>query len=274
MIVDSVEFDQNHRYSVIQLDEHHMPEIKNMLKARLAEICYGKGSMEMEPDEYTYHKACRHLRGQLMNQPKQRRYAIIAEIMMHLISPIMLHFDVEPLSVALALQDKNIKHGFDINFFDHLRKWIWYGEVKSGDNQKRADLMNRAHVDLKDYFDNIESESNDTSYRWDAAKNEARVIFSTSTSKLKQILQLLTESEKGVLSKQKDKRNALIMTVNFGETEFPCNHQDIKQYIDKTDKEHVFDNYIILSVAKEQADDIILFLEEEGGRDAQKAPID
>ncbi len=265
MITDVMEFDQNHRYSVIRLDESHMPEIKNMLKTRLAEICYGEGSIEMEPDEYTYHKACKHLWGQLMEGSKQRRYAIIAEIIMHLISPIMLHFDVEPLSVVLALQDKNIKHGFDINFFDQLHKRIWYGEVKSGVNQKRSNLINRAHTDLKDYFENIESENNDTSYRWDAAKNEARVIFSANTSKLKQILQLLTESKEGILSKQKDKRNALIMTVNFGTAEFPDNNQDIERYINKTDKEHVFDHYIVLSVAKEQADDIISFLKEEGG---------
>jgi len=267
MISDDIELGPDKRYAVIQLGDDHVDELKTMLKNRLTEICYGKGCIEMEPDVYTYHKACKNLWTQLSGISSQRQYAIIAEIIMHLISPTMIHFDVEPLSVALSLQDMNIKHGFDINFYEPMHRRIWYGEVKSGNNQKRIDLIKRAHTGLKDYFENIEAKGKkNTSYRWDAAKNEARVIFSTDTNKLKQLVQLLTESKNGILGRQKGKKNALIMAVNFGIAKFPREHRDIKKYIENTDKLQTFDNYIVLSVAKKQADDIISFLKQEGER--------
>lgn len=268
MLMDDIEFSKDRRYSVIRLNDSHITELKGMLRDRLAQICYGEGCIETEPDEYTYHKACKHLWSQLSGISSQRQYAIVAEIIMHLVSPSMLHFEVEPLSVALALQDKNIKHGFDINFLELQNKRIWYGEVKSGCNQSRSILIGRAHDDLKKYFENIESDGDDdTSYRWEAAKNEARVIFSANTAKVKEVVRLLTESRNGILNGKKDKRNAIIMAVNFGVTGIPCDHLDIERYIKKTDKKHIFDNHVVLSVAKEQVEDIILFLRQEGGGD-------
>lgn len=269
MIKESLETGKGGRYSVIRLTEDHIEDLKTLLKNRLVEICYGQGAIEMEPDEYTYHKACKHIWRQLMKSDFERRYAIIGEMIMHLLSPLMIHFNVEPISLMLSLQDRNIKHGFDINFYSPEYKKIWYGEVKSGYNQKRVDLINRAHKDLDDYFQNIESPGkgkNNTSYRWEAAKNEARVILSADHAKLKQILASLTESREGILKRQGAKRNALIMTVNFGAVNSPTQHKDIEQYLDGDKAKRSFDNCIVLSVAKENIDDIITFLQQEGNK--------
>lgn len=266
MIKDSIEFDPQHRYSVLRLDDEHMLELEGLLKKCLAEICYGKGSVNMEPDEYTYHKACHHIHEQLIDANSVRRGAIVAEMIMHLLAPIMIEFDIEPLSVLLSLQDKNIKHGFDINFLNPQDSMIWYGEVKSGNDKKRQKLIDRAHKDLTGYFDSVGAKGKkSTSYKWDAAKNEIRVIYAGEGEKLEQILRLFSESKVGILAGQGGKRNALIMVVNFGKADFPPNHGDITAYLnEKIDKAHHFDNCIVLSVTKEQINDIISFLKEEG----------
>lgn len=275
MIKDSIEFDPQHRYSVLRLDDEHMLELERLLKKCLAEICYGKGSVNMEPDEYTYHKACHHIHEQLIDANSVRRGAIVAEMIMHLLAPIMIEFDIEPLSVLLSLQDKNIKHGFDINFLNLQNSMIWYGEVKSGNDKKRQKLIDRAHKDLTGYFDNVGAKGKkSTSYKWDAAKNEIRVIYAGEGEKLEQILRLFSESKAGILAGQGGKRNALIMAVNFGKADFPPDHSDIAKYLDKKiDKEHHFDNCIVLSVAKEQINDIISFLKQEGISNVEETAI-
>lgn len=251
-------------HAVIYLNDDHISWIKELLKDKLAEICYGNSKIQLEADQYTYHRACKHIAEQLSSRQNIHKYAIIAEIIMHLIAPTMLTFHAKSLSVILSLQDQNIKHGFDLNFYDEEKRRIWYGEVKAGYNQTRQDLINRAKKDLKDYFNNINSEGKkNTEYRWEAAKNEAITMF-FSDSRLQDFLTLYSTNKEEIKNKSSKKRNALIMIVNFGASNHPENHEDIQKCINQIKSERCFNECIVLSALKEQFEDIILFLEQEG----------
>lgn len=250
-------------YSVTHLEDCHMDWLKKMLKDKLLEICYGSNKVNLVPNRYTYHKACQHIAEQLDSQQDIHRYAIVAEIIMHLIAPEMLPFSAKSLSVILSLQDQNIKHGFDLNFYDEKENRIWYGEVKSGNSQKRETLITRARNDIRIYFDNIGStKKRNTEYTWEAAINEAAVIFNTND--FANIIALYAADEEDIKNKNNGKRSALIMVVNFGSCNHPKNHADIKKHIEIIRKEHYFDRCIILSVLKKQFEDIIFFLKQEG----------
>lgn len=251
------------KYAVIYLDDRHMDWIKKLIRDKLIEICYGSNKIRLAPDRYTYHKACQHLADQLASRQNIHKYAVVAEIIMHLIAPKMLSFPAKSLSVILSLQDQNIKHGFDLNFYNEAENRIWYGEVKSGYNQERKTLIARARDDLRAYFDNLGSTGKEsTEYRWEAAVNEAAVMFNDND--FNSIINLYTTDEEDIKNKNNKKRNALIMVVNFGLCDHPENHADIENHINIITKRHYFDKCTILSILKQQFEDIILFLTQEG----------
>lgn len=253
----------NKDFSVVFLSEKHINWLKQQLKNKLKSICYGNLKPEIEPDEYTYHKACKHISDQLATETETRKYGIVAEIIMHLLAPRMVTFNVSPLSMVLSLQDRNIKHGFDINFYDTKKNRIWYGEVKSGYSQERDILITRARDGLREYFDNIDSTEENTEYRWEAAKNEA-VHMLYGSKNLSAILKLYTTDRNNIKNKTNHKRNAILMTVNFGKIHHPEFHEDIKKHLKNIKAKKYFDNCILLSVSKEQFEDVIDYLKREG----------
>ena len=170
------------KYKILKIDDYHFEDLKEMIKNQLAEVCYGVEPIAIEPDEYTYHAACRQIHKNLLRYKDEAKYGLIGELLMHILAPNYLDFSAESISRIFALQNQNIKQGFDLNFYDKGCKKIWYGEVKSGlvEKSNRRGLINKAHKGLKNYFDNIMSKKEiSTRHRWEAAKAEVAVMFAS-----------------------------------------------------------------------------------------------
>lgn len=255
------------KYRILKIDDHHFEDLKEMIKNQLAEVCYGVEPIAIEPDEYTYHAACRQIHKNLLRYKDEAKYGLIGELLMHILVPNYLDFSAESISRIFALQNQNIKQGFDLNFYDKGRKKIWYGEVKSGlvEKTNREELINRASKGLKNYFDNIMSEGQaSTRYRWEAAKAEVAVIF--ASEKKIELTKLLSNSRNMVYQREGTNRNAILMAVNFGDFAYDITDtKDIIRKIDGIKKTECFDNFIIICIHRKMFDDIIDFLGVEGG---------
>lgn len=254
------------KYKVIKIAQENLPDLKELIKGCLADVCFGAEGVRIEPDVYTYTHACRQLSSNLDRYDEVKRYGVIGELLMHVLVPRMLDFDAESMSRVFALQNQNVKPGFDLNFHDRNQKKIWYGEVKSGLNHEdRRELITRARDGLRSYFDNIDStEANkSTSYRWDAAKNEVAVIF--ASEKRVTLSQLLTSDRASIGANSGKRRNAILMTVNFGDNSYELSTtQDIEDSITNLERLNCFDDYLIINTHKKTFDDIIDFLKNEG----------
>ena len=256
------------KYRILKISSHHFDGLKEMIRDQLAEVCYGAEPIAIEPDEYTYQAACRQMYENLMSRKDEEgKYGVIGELLMHILASNYLDFSAESMSRIFALQNRNIKPGFDLNFYDKDCKKIWYGEVKSGlvEKTNREELINRASKGLKNYFDNIMSEGQaSTRYRWEAAKAEVAVIF--ASKKKIELTKLLSSSKNMIRQRKGFNRNAILMAVNFGD--FAYNITDTKDVIKKIDsikKTGCFDNFIIICIHRKIFDDIIDFLGAEGG---------
>lgn len=255
------------KYRILKIDDHHFEDLKEMIKNQLAEVCYGVEPIAIEPDEYTYHAACRQIHKNLLRYKDEAKYGLIGELLMHILAPNYLDFSAESISRIFALQNQNIKQGFDLIFYDKDCKKIWYGEVKSGlvGKANRRELINKASNSLKSYFDNIMAEGNDsTQYIWEAAKAEVAVMF--ASEKKIELTKLLSSSRNMISQRKGSNRNAILMAVNFGD--FAYDITDIKDIIRKIDdikKTGRFDNFIIICIHRKMFDDIIDFLGFEGG---------
>lgn len=253
------------KYKVVKIAQENLPDLKELIKDCLADICFGAEGVRIEPDTYTYVEACRQLHSNLERYDDVKKYGLVGELLMHVLAPGVLDFEAESMSIILALQNQNIKPGFDLNFHDKNQKKIWYGEVKSGLNHEdRKELITRARDGLRNYFDNIDSAGEkSTSYRWDAAKHEVAVIFAAEERVT--LSQLLTSDRASISTNSDKRRNAILMTVSFGDTSYELSTtQDIEDSIANLINLNCFDDYLVINTHKQTFDDIIDFLKNEG----------
>ncbi len=253
------------KYKVIKIAQNNLLDLKELIKEHLADVCFGAEGVRIEPDTYTYVEACRQLYSNLDRYDEVKRYGLVGELLMHVLVPGVLDFEAQSMSMVLALQNQNIKPGFDLNFHDRNQKKIWYGEVKSGLNHNdRKELITRARNGLRNYFDNIDSTGEkSTSYRWDAAKHEVAVIFAAEERAT--LSQLLTSDRTSISTNSNKRKNAILMTVSFGDSSYGLNTtQDIEDSINDLIRLNCFDDYLVINAHKQTFDDIIDFLKIEG----------
>lgn len=257
---------ENVKYKILKIGDEQLEGLKDLIRSRLAEICYGAERMGIEPDQYTYHSACKQMYDNLDRYDDVKKYGLIGELLMHVLAPNFLGFNAESLSMVLALQNQNIKPGFDLNFHEIDEKRVWYGEVKSGLDvtTDRQELITRARDGLRNYFDNIATPGEDsTFYRWEAAKAEVAVMF--ASGRRIELTKLLSDDRNMIQQRSGSRRNAILMAVSFGETSYDTvDINDVTRSIDNAKRLSCFDNCMIICTHRKTFDDVIEFLREEG----------
>jgi len=258
---------QDKQFYVLRITDEHIPELKKVLGENLIEMCYGAKNQLFDPNGVTYTKACKAIITLIeYSSTEARKYGAIAEMLMHVIVPMCLGPDFQSISLLLALQDRNVKHGFDLNFAQRKNKLIWYGEVKSGNEQKRSELLYRAYSGMKTNFINIDNANakDNTSSKWDAAKHEVLVKFLDKDAlPLHKILS--DDQNNNIKNSTAGKRNAIFMTVNYGNTNYDSalDTDDI-EHIQDIARKNGFDHVIIIAAHKKIFSDIIDFLQNGG----------
>lgn len=252
------------KYRVVQILPEHFNALCQELRNELLEICYGKDMVSQDPGYYTYKFACLEIADMLITMPDDKKMGLIGELLMHLIVPKIFGTEVETLSRLLSMSERNIKHGFDLNYHDRVNNMIWYGEIKSGKNKSRKVLIKRAKNGLNDLFSGLtKQDKENTRKRWEAALNEITLIYCEQEQKRKDLTKLLSKSRQDIT--RNISRNALLMVVNFGETDVDFKTvSDIEQELDKIHNENTFDKCLIISARRELFDDILNFIISEG----------
>lgn len=250
-------------YRVVEILPEHFEHLCEAIRNELQLICFGEYFTVISPRHSTYKEACKRLIFMLNRKDENRKIGVIGELLMHLIVPKVFGREVESVSRLLSMQDKNIKHGFDLNYFDSANKSIWYGETKAGSHTDRKDLILRAKNGLKKYFFNVDSDKeNDTNAVWDAFLIESMTIFDAGSNGFQTFKNCLLSDRdnvsKGCLL------NALLMVVNFGEFENELEEiEDIKNQLNMIKRERLFNECLIISARRKLYDDIIGFIESE-----------
>lgn len=251
-------------YRVVRISPEHFGALCEAIRLDLLEICYGKDRVGLDPKLQTYKYACREISNMLNGMEDKKKIGCIGELIMHLIVPEVFGSKIEPLSVLLSMSDCNIKHGFDLNYYQYDNSSIWYGEVKSGIDQERKKLIKRAEKGLGGYFTGLNKTGKEnTQKKWDVALNEMTLMFFAHQKKLMNLTHIFNKSRNDVADGVS--RNALIMVVNFGvcDTDFR-NTEDIEEELKNIKTNNIFDNCLIISARRELFTDILGFLAQEG----------
>lgn len=175
--------------SVIVL-ESVTDEIKQTLKERLSDYCYGRVQSGESADYYSFENTVEEFFRLYDTKPRNARVGLAGELMIHLLLPHG-HASLDSACVFLNKEEYAVKKGFDLTFYDRVQNEIWYGEVKSGDvaqgsdaNAKARERIGEAERSLEKMFTtDIERK------RWDAAVTDASLALeSNDANKVKDLL--------------------------------------------------------------------------------------
>lgn len=165
-------------------------EVRQALRSRLADYCYGRVRAGEDPVYYSFDLTIREFFRLYDTKPDAIKLGLAGELIVHLLASHG-HDRLVSACVYLNKEEHSVKKGFDLTFRDEIDSGIWYGEVKSGRlndlqtaDSKVHDLIGDAELGLNAMFTSAVEKK-----RWDAAISDADMALQTSeASTVKKLL--------------------------------------------------------------------------------------
>lgn len=165
-------------------------EIKEALKSRLVEYCYGRVQAGEDPDYYSFDLTIEEFFKLYDAKSDNAKLGLAGELVVHLLIPHG-HSRLTSACVYLNKEERNVKKGFDLTFRDEHDGGLWYGEVKSGrvNDSQTADSKVRELINIAENGLHAMFTSDVRKKRWDAAIYDANAALNTSdASNVKKLL--------------------------------------------------------------------------------------
>ena len=188
MAVDGIRLIGNSVVSALIVDRVS-DEMKNMIHARLNEYCYGAIRVAEDTTYYSFANTVVEFLERFESKHRTTQIGMAGELLTHMLMP-MAHPSLTNISIYFNKEERSIKKGFDLTFFEESAQTIWYSEVKSGEpttesaEVKAVSLMGTAASDLVSKMAAHSPRS-----RWDSAQLDAGLaIFSDEAKTVKALL--------------------------------------------------------------------------------------
>lgn len=175
-------------------------ELKNVIRARLSEICYGAAKASRTSVIYSYEKTLTAFLDKFDTKSADTQKGMIGELLTHV---LFLHYEDEfrAASPFFNMEEDSIKKGFDLVLHHKGTSEIWFVEVKAGECgvetsiNKLGGLLSLAKNGLKTAL------NSERHTLWQNAVNGASLVIQDSG--LKSQIETLLESfnEKAVAGK-------------------------------------------------------------------------
>lgn len=243
--------------------EDFSAELKSEIKDRLSEIFHGISEVNSSPLFYSYNNTLKSFLERYNSKDEDTKKGMIGELLAHLLLS-KVYKEHRSISILKNKEEKSIKKGFDILYFDLKRNKIWYSEVKSGSSSAKKEsstdyniiLLKRAKTDIAE---KLESGRN---LLWESAMIDAELAMSDSAQKIK--LKDLLSSESPVMSKDpKSKKNAIMISVLYNDLKDEIKADNVDGFHDEVVNENKFLETIVFSIQKATYKKIADFIQSE-----------
>lgn len=244
-------------------------DIQQEIKDRLVDFCWGAAEARSAPDMLSVKNTLASFFERYDAKSEETQLGIAGELVVHITLPYLIP-DLDVVSVLFNKEERSIKKGFDLVFFDDHTRRIWYGEVKTGklsksftdSNAKARDLMHTSIRGLNTML------SEPQISRWQAARIDVSLVIEGST-KGNTVRDLLSDDWGGVSSQgpNKKKQNGVFAAVVIN----PRSHSEIdaktvNDIADSSNSLSTFDRYHAIIVQQDELETVVRYL-----RDLQNA---
>lgn len=239
---------------------HFSDELKQLIRGQLSSVWNGFAEVEDLPEIHSYKRTLNSFLDRYRGKSEDIKKGMIGELLSHiLISNVLTDFTC--LSVLKNKEERSIKKGFDIIYFDDLVSKMWYSEVKSGRSSGtkttsayNLELLNRSHTGISKMF--LEKRAS----LWESALIDVKLTIKESKGRLKLATLLDTDSP---VHNNEEKKNVVLISVLYNCPTDPINLTTIIDFFDSIVLEDCYSDVIIFSVQKKLFELVADFLESE-----------
>ncbi len=261
MEIDGVHISQKDNMTLC-LIEHLSDALKEKIRDELAAIVHGSNEVLDLPEYYTYKNTLTLFLERYSTKPKETQKGMIGELLSHILMPNFFQ-DLTSLSVLKNKEERSIKKGFDIIYFNNSNNSIWYSEVKSGHkNTKKSAaegneiLLNRSYKGINEMF------LSGRDSLWQSAIIDVGLTIESQEKEIRLKKLLAEDSPLNKTSTSKDK-NVILISVLYESLSNSLKIKDFKSFIEAIQDKEDFQNILICSIQKNTFKKVANFLESE-----------
>lgn len=241
--------------------------IQSEIRKHLSEICYGAINSSSEINIYSYKATAKEFitRYKSPTSDDKRKKGLIGELLFHILMAIESNY--LPASAFFNTEERSLKKGFDVTFYDSDNQELWFAEVKSGEKQKNQGNQSTAITHLisvakNDMKKRLNQENN---VLWQNAINHAIITVKETKDEKKVIMNLLGNfaNDASVGKYTSSDKNVILVGVLFHTLTQEVDAQKIQAKCDQLIKENYFNTLIVIAIQKNTYEAVFHFLERE-----------
>ncbi len=258
-----VEFEKSETGSLCFTIESLSDELREVVRARLSEICHGAAKASRKTIIYSYQKTLSAFFEKFDTKSAETQKGMIGELLTHV---LFLHYEGEFRAVSpfFNMEEDSIKKGFDLVLHHEATSQVWFVEVKAGECgvetsiNKLGSLLSLAKNDLKTA---LNSERNTL---WQNAVNGASLVIQNPGLK-SQIETLLEKyNEKAVAGDAASTDyNAVLVAVCFSGTQSFATGAEFEGRHTRQKDMKEFRDVMSIALQKDTIQSVIAFLRSE-----------
>lgn len=243
-------------------------ELKQEIRSRLVEVCFGGDQAKSESKIYSYKATVKEFVRRYKSSEdasEDRKKGMIGELLVHIVLEIEGRFNTA--SPFFNMEERSFKKGFDISLYEEATQDLWIAEVKSGKKQKNQSnassaivgLINTAKNDLKKRL------NGQNSNLWLNAINAARVSMSSGTHQKDAVIKLLEKYADDMVdgNSKSETFNVVLAATLFHPLYDSMNADNIRKKYIKVINEKLFKKVFVMAIQKETFEKVYDFLENE-----------
>lgn len=241
--------------------ENFSDELKAEIREQLSGVWNGFSEVQEMPEFYSYTRTVASFLDRYRSKSDSTKKGMIGELLSHIL--IGLYFkDLTSLSILKNKEERSIKKGFDIIYYDDSTNEVWYSEVKSGKSESGSDsssvynntLLGRCKESITQMFEDRRESL------WESALIDVGLTIENSQRRidLKRVLSLDTPS-----FNPSSKKSVIFVSVLYHELSDPIELRSIVDFHLETVEEDTFSDVLILSIHKATFQKVADFLEAE-----------
>lgn len=237
--------------------------LKGLVQARLSDYCYGASRVMEDTTYYSFEKTVEQFLERFESKHRTTQIGMAGELLVHLLMP-MAHPALTNVSIYFNKEERSIKKGFDLTFFEEASRAVWYSEVKSGEptdqsaDVKAASLLATAASDLAS-----KTRAGAPRSRWESAQLDAGLALNSNEA---QTVKALLRRDATVVDDGRDLLvNAVLAVAVFHDPEHcEIDKEAVIGAAQRIAGSNRFQALRVIAAQQSVFDDIIQFLKTEG----------
>lgn len=253
---------------VLYFIESLSDELKQEIRRRLVEVCYGADQAQSKSKIYSYKATVKEFvkRYKTNNDASEdRKKGMIGELLVHVVLEIEGRFTTA--SPFFNMEERSFKKGFDVSLFEADTGELWVAEVKSGKIQKQQANASSAIVGLINTAKNdLKGRLNEQNTRlWLNAINAAKVSISNGCNQKDAVVKLLEQCADDAVDGNNSSNtfNVVLAGTLFHPLSELMNASKVGQKHTKVVSEKLFKKVFVMATQKGTFEAVYDFLESE-----------